>query len=200
MAKHDTWVELIDGHPFEAIQGLFPEGFPMRDPFPMGFSERDKEHFSLWYMDMDRLDDDQIMAIAELMAKKFKVTKGIILDDENFKSNGFLVDHKWIKSMCGEAENYQRTIELADFFEAHPDPSTEDIASFICQQDEDWIKGDRVPDPLPERYEDVDERLKHEDLEAVYQTIDFQKFLETKNYLECKKKTPAKNEGDLSLT
>lgn len=180
MSKHDTWVELIEGHPFEAIKDLFPEGFPMRDPFPLGFSKRDKKHFSLWHMDMNRLDDDRIMAIAELMAQKFKVTKEVILDDA--KNNGFLIDHKWVKSMWGEAENYRRTIELADFFEAHPDPGTEDIASFICQQTADWVDGDRIPDPLPENYFDIDERLKTQELEDAYKKRDIAKFLEAGNY------------------
>ncbi|MGL6344136.1 MAG: hypothetical protein ACRC80_33950 [Waterburya sp.] len=56
------------------------------------------------------------------------------------------------------------------------------LNSFIRQQTEDWIEGDRVPPPLPERYEDVDERLKHNDLEAAYQTIEYQRFVEAKGY------------------
>ena len=59
MSKHDTWVYLVEGNPFEPIQHLFPEGFPMRDPFPLGFSERDNKHFALFVMDSCRLDDEQ---------------------------------------------------------------------------------------------------------------------------------------------
>jgi hypothetical protein len=87
MTKHDTWGELLDGHPLEQIEYLFPEGYPFRDPFPLVVARKDNQNVALFVIDMERLDLEQIDAIAEVLADKYKVTKQEIIDDA--KMDGF---------------------------------------------------------------------------------------------------------------
>ena len=178
MSKHDTWVKLKAGHPMTSIEQLFPEGFPMRDPWAMGRSPDGKT--ALWFIDDDRLTPDQSGEIAKLYAERFGVTIEKVLADSI--SNGFAIDADWVESMTGGAENYRRTLELADFLEANPEPDPEAYKQFQQQQYRDWIEGDRVPEPMPEKYEDVDPRMKSPELEQAYKEIEFNRLLEQGNY------------------
>ena len=177
MTAHDTWVQLKEGHPFEDIEHLFPDGFPMRDPFPMGVTRSDTI-VNLWFMDMNRLDNQQKHEIASLMAKKFGVDPQKIIDES---PEGFAINHEWIESMEGGVENYRRTLELADFNETE-EPDSEAYKQFIDQQYRDWIDGDRVPEPMPENYEDIDPRMRSPELEQAYKRMEVQKLLNEGNY------------------
>ncbi|MHC5728387.1 MAG: hypothetical protein ACYTXY_30605, partial [Nostoc sp.] len=69
MTKHDTWVKLKTGNPYEPILDLFPDGMiPMRDPFPL---ERTSSFggASLWIIDLERLKSSQATAITKLIAQ-----------------------------------------------------------------------------------------------------------------------------------
>ena len=57
MTKHDTWVKLKPGNPYEPILDLFPDGMiPMRDPFPLErVTTSEGNLVALWIVDMERL-------------------------------------------------------------------------------------------------------------------------------------------------
>lgn len=174
MSQHDTWVRLKPQHPFTSIEYLFPQGLPMRDPFPMGRSADGK--VALWFIDDDRLEADQSQAIAKLYAQKFGVTTQEVIADAI--PDGFAIDANWVKGMYGGAECYRRSLEAADFFAAHPRPDAQAYEQFIKQQYRDWIEGDRTPEPMPERYEDIDPRFKNPGLEEIYRQIEVNKALQ----------------------
>jgi hypothetical protein len=53
-SKHDSWVRLKPdvNTPFDEILGYFPQGFPVRDPIPMGGGDSfagSQERTSLWW-------------------------------------------------------------------------------------------------------------------------------------------------------
>ncbi|MEM7756543.1 MAG: hypothetical protein AAF298_00225 [Cyanobacteria bacterium P01_A01_bin.40] len=177
MSKHDTWVQLKTGNPFEHIEHLFPKGFPMRDPWGMGRSEDGKT--ILWFMDMDRLSEPQKGVIAINIAEKFGVSPQEVIDES---PEGFLINGEWIESMAGGTENYRRSIELANFLEAHSEPNRKAYEAFYQQQYRDWIHGDRVPEPMPENYEDVDPRMQSPALEKAYKQIEIDRLLAQGNY------------------
>jgi hypothetical protein len=181
MSQHDSWGELFDGHPFEQINHLFSGGYPLRDPFPLVIIPRHNQNVALFVIDMERLDLEQIDAIAEVLADRYKVTKQAVLD--NAKMHGFCIESKWIKSMWGDAEGYRRNIEFLNYFDGlDGDPTKEQFESFVRQQTADWIDGNKIPDPMPENYQEVDPRMKCQELEDAYRQKDITKFLEQSNY------------------
>jgi hypothetical protein len=184
MTKHDTWGELLDGHPFEQIEYLFPEGYPFRDPFPLVVAQKDNQNVALFVIDMERLDLEQIDAIAEVLADKYKLTKQETLEDAKVNPFcTFCIQASWIQSLSGDAEAYQRNIEFLDYFDGlDGEPTKEQFQSFIRQQKADWIDGNKIPDPVPENYQDVDPRMESQELEDAYQKRDIAKFLEQGNY------------------
>jgi hypothetical protein len=153
----------------------------MRDPFPMKFSQNaNGEPVALWVVDLHRLNDKQIAAIEGLIADLHAVSIKAILQDSD-TNGGFCVSHASVSSISGGAENYRRTLELldrsVDFEQIDLEELDNELNDFYAQQYRDWIVGDRVPEPMPENYEDIDPRMKNPELEKAYRQIAIQKFL-----------------------
>ncbi len=164
MTKHDTWVKLKPGNPYEPILDLFPDGMiPMRDPFPL---ERTSSFggASLWIIDLERLLSSQATAITQLIAQH-RNADPVEVATEAMNKGGFAMSHEWVESMqCGD-EGFQRSKELADFLETAPQPpSAEAWQEFVTSQIERWIEGNEPP-PLIDSIEDVDPRLRTPELE-----------------------------------
>lgn len=138
MSKHDSWVILRPNSPYKSIEYLFPEGFPVRDPFPL---LRAKDGAAvLWLIDIERLDGSQTSAIASILVKKYQVEKSIILADAQ-KSGGFCLNHDWVSQLFCGAEGITRTAEAKEFFD-----SGKSFQDFLEQQERDWIIGNKQPE------------------------------------------------------
>ncbi len=164
MTKHDTWVKLKPGKPYEPIIDLFPDGMiPMRDPFPL---ERTSSFggASLWIIDLERLSSVQTQALAQLIARHRGATPTEVAT-EAINKGGFAMNHEWVEAMwCGD-EGIQRQKELADFLETAPQPpSAEAWQEFCNSQHSRWIEGNEEPQPI-NSIEDVDPRLRTPELE-----------------------------------
>lgn len=162
MTKHDTWVKLKPGNPYEPILDLFPSAMiPMRDPFPLERSQHGS--FSLWIIDLERLTSIQASALAQVIAAHTGAPFVEVVKEASAKG-GFAMNHNWVKSMQGGAECMQRTKELADFLENAPrPPSAEAWVEFYNDQHERWIEGEETPPPI-NSLEDVDPRLRTPEL------------------------------------
>jgi len=163
VTKHDTWVKLKPGNPYEPILDLFADGMiPMRDPFPL---ERAKfEDEALWIVDIERLRDTQVFALAELLAQVHGVDP-LEVEEEAITKGGFAMSNQWVESMQGGPESFARSKELADWLETAPQPpSAEAWLQFYDGQHSRWIEGDEIP-PAINSLEDVDERLRTPELE-----------------------------------
>lgn len=69
MTKHDSWVYLKEGSPYDAIAELFPSGYPVRDPFAVATTtDANGQVIPLWIIDLYRLNPMQIQAISEAIA------------------------------------------------------------------------------------------------------------------------------------
>lgn len=174
MTKHDTWVKLKPDTPYEPILDLFPNRLmPMRDPFPLERAMHEGKIIPLWIIDLNRLDSVQVNALAHLIALLNGATAFEVVQEAQIKG-GFAMGEGWIESMVCDAEGFQRSKELADFFETAPQsPSTEaqnSWANFYNSQHERWIKGNEVPPPI-NSIEDVDPRLRTPELEQVFKMM-----------------------------
>lgn len=168
MTEHDTWVRLKPGSPYEPILDLFPDSaLPMRDPFPMEQGMDEGEVIPLWIIDLKRLNELQTNALAQLIAKVRGAT-ALGVAQEAATKGGFAMGEGWIESMHCDAEGFQRSKELADFFETAPQAPSKKAAkawrNFYNSQHERWIEGNKQPPPI-NSIEDVDPRLRTPELE-----------------------------------
>ncbi|MEH2435203.1 MAG: hypothetical protein V7K25_13270 [Nostoc sp.] len=166
MTKHDTWVKLKPGNPYEPILDLFPESkIPVRDPFPLErFTTEDGGQVPLWVIDLERLWPVQINALAQLIANG-RGADLVEVQSEAVSLGGFGMADGWVEAMECDVEGFQRSKELADFFETAPQPpSARAWREFYNSQHERWIEGDEVPPPV-NSIEDVDPRLRTPELE-----------------------------------
>ncbi len=169
MTKHDTWVKLKPGNPYESVLDLFPESkIPMRDPFPLErVTTPGRNQVSLWIIDLERLNPTQQAAIAQLIASRHNADLDEVLA-EAATVKGFSMADGWVESMeCG-AEGFERSKELADFFENAPQPpSAKAWQQFYNSQHERWIQGNEQPPPV-NSIDDVDPRLRTPELERAF--------------------------------
>ncbi len=164
MTKHDTWVKLKPGSPYDPILDLFPDGVPMRDPFPLERVTVNGEQVALWVVDFERLDPAQANALAELIASH-RGAEAVEVIQEAFLRGGFAMPSGWVESMECDAEGFQRTKEIADFFETAPQPPSKAAwQEFYNSQHERWIDGDEQPPPI-NSIDDIDPRLRTPELE-----------------------------------
>ncbi|MEH2270102.1 MAG: hypothetical protein V7K68_16950 [Nostoc sp.] len=183
MTKHDTWVKLKPGNPYEPILDLFPDGvIPVRDPFPLEMSVDAKgKNVPLWIIDLERLSSVQANALAQLIAR----SRGAVVEEvvqEAESKGGFAMSDGWVESMNGDAESFQRQKELADFFETAPQPpSARAWREFYYSQHERWIEGDEVPPPI-NSIEDVDPRLRTPELERAFKMRKVESAIAQGNY------------------
>lgn len=171
MTKHDTWVKLKPDTPYEPILDLFPNRLmPMRDPFPLEKAMHQGKVIPLWIIDLNRLDSVQVNALAELIALLIGATALEVAEEARIKG-GFAMGKGWIESMVCDAEGFQRSKELADFFETAPQSRSTEAqnawANFYNSQYERWITGNEVPPPI-NSIEDVDPRLRTPELEQAF--------------------------------
>ncbi|WGV23358.1 hypothetical protein [Halotia branconii] len=164
MTKHDTWVKLKPGNPYEPVLDLFPYGLPMRDPFPLERVTVNREQVALWIIDLERLIPPQANALAQLIASRRGVHVTEVMEEAVFQG-GFAMTDGWVEAMeCG-AEGFQRSKEVADFFETAPQPpSARAWREFYNSQHDRWIEGDEQPPPI-NSIDDIDPRLRTPELE-----------------------------------
>jgi hypothetical protein len=166
MTKHDTWVKLKPGNPYESVVDLFPERkIPMRDPFPLEqVTTPEGELVPLWIIDLERLSPIQMNAVAQLIAQR-RGAALIEVQAEAASLGGFGMADGWIEAMECDAEGFQRSKELADFFETAPQPpSVRAWREFYHSQHDRWIEGNEQPPPI-NSIDDVDPRLRTPELE-----------------------------------
>lgn len=167
MTKHDTLVRLKPNSPYASALQFFKNGFiPMRDPFPLERSVSDTgEEAALWVTDWERMSDEQIHALAAIIANHCGVTPEEVIEDSR-PSNGFGIRQEWVESMQCGAEGFQRCKEVADFLENAPQPpTTEAWQAFYQDQYQRWIDGNEQPPPMPTTIEGFDPRLVTPELE-----------------------------------
>ncbi|MBH8576970.1 hypothetical protein I8752_29105 [Nostocaceae cyanobacterium CENA369] len=171
MTKHDTWVELKPGNPYEPILDLFPDGMiPMRDPFPLErVTGTDGKEVALWIVDLERLSSIQAQAIAQIVASN----RGADVTEvaaEAAATGGFAMNNEWIESMKCWSEGFHRGAELADFLETAPPIGTPEAArafrEFYNSQYDRWIDGNEQPRPI-NSIDDIDPRLRTPGLEQI---------------------------------
>jgi hypothetical protein len=165
MTKHDTWVYLKPDSPYREILHLFPDGIPMRDPFPLERANGEFRGVSLWIVDLERLKSSQAVALTQCIARHLRVSETEVFQEANSKG-GFAVNNQWIEGMNCGPEGMQRSKELEDFLETAPQPPSESaFMEFYNDQHQRWIEGNEEPPPV-ETIEDVDPRLRTPELEA----------------------------------
>ncbi|MHC5740221.1 hypothetical protein, partial [Nostoc sp.] len=175
MTKHDTWVKLKPGNPYELILDLFPDGMiPMRDPFPMERAvDQNGEEVALWIIDVERLSSIQFQSLAQIIAIHCK-TDAVAVALEAELKGGFSMSHEWAASMQCWVEGFARGKELADFLETAPRSETREAAiafqEFRNSQYDRWIEGNQEPPPI-NSIEDVDPRLRTPELERIFKMI-----------------------------
>ncbi|MFN6484029.1 MULTISPECIES: hypothetical protein [unclassified Nostoc] len=183
MTKHDTWVKLKPGSPYEPVLGLFRNGMiPMRDPFPLEMVvDRNGTNVPLWVIDLDRLSITQARALAQLIASHRGASVQEVAQEAESKS-GFVMSDGWVESMSCDAEGFQRQKELADFFETAPQPPSKKAwADFYNSQHERWIDGDEVPPPI-NSIEDIDPRLRTPELKRAFKMRKIETAIAQGNY------------------
>ncbi|BBD69677.1 hypothetical protein NIES4072_29880 [Nostoc commune NIES-4072] len=185
MTKHDTWVKLKPGNPYEPILDLFPDGMiPMRDPFALERVNTSEGFIALWIIDMERLSSFQAQALAQIIAIHHN-TDPLEVAQEATAKGGFAMNAKWVESMKCWAEGFARTKELNDFLETVPDPETpagaQAFTEFCNSQHERWIEGDEVPPPI-NSIEDIDPRLRTPELEQAFKMVKIERVIATGNY------------------
>lgn len=168
MSPHDTWVFLHTPSLYDSIKSLFPHGFPMRDPFSLNpvVVDASGKHVVLWTVDMERLDDSQVDALARVIAERYfgEATVQDVIDDA-IANGGFGISDEWIERMELGAEGYQRTMELKEFLETAPQPPNAHAwNNFVRSQFERWIDGDAVPLAMPTNIDEVPEELRTPEL------------------------------------
>ena len=182
--KHDSWVFLIDNSPFDSIKPLFPQGFPVRDPFPIKLATdpNTNESVPLWTIDTIRLEQDQLEAIVILMAQVKNVEASLVYEHVQ-QTQSLGLAHKWVRYLeCG-IEGITRQNELAKFLEKFDDnPSQSVYREFIEQQIRDWVEGNKKPSTYPRSIEEIHPSLRSSELEKAINQRNFENFLARKNY------------------
>lgn len=165
MSKHDTWVTLKSDNPLSEIMDLFPgKQIPMRDPFPMELVISDSGNAALFTIDLDRLSSIQATEITKIYAKSLDISVDEILGDVLI-NRGFALNSVYVDQLFCGAEGYQRTKEVADFYDKFPNPSHEQIIEFMQDQRDKWIDGNEQPPPMPKEFQDFDPRIQTPKLE-----------------------------------
>lgn len=140
MAKHDSWIYLTGNSPFEDIIPTFPDGFPVRDPFPMVLQQT--SHGSVipcWTFDLHRMSSTQVVLLASVFAKKKDVEIEAAI--AKLRTEGAHLSYRWVERLeCGP-EGRARSAEIREFFAEHPDPSPAELLHFYEIQKQKWIDG-----------------------------------------------------------
>lgn len=169
MTRHDSWVHLRGGSPYEYLLQLFPKGFPVRDPFPMHTGKkRNGAVVSIWAIDIERLDKYQRQVVANAIAIQAGVDPAEVLE-EAIAHGSFGLDEKWVECLEVGAEGYARLLELRKYLLANPlltKSTSQAMRDFMDDQIKRWIKGNEIPPPLPTKVKEIPEDLRSPELEA----------------------------------
>ena len=183
MTKHDTWVRLKPGNPYEPILDLFPDGMiPMRDPFGIErVTGPDGKPVVLWIVDLERLSNIQANAIAVLIANH-RGAQASEVANEAVARGGFAMNAEWVESMeCGP-EGFARSKELVDFLENAPQPPSERAwREFYNSQHDRWIEGNQEPPPI-NSIEDIDPRFRTPENEQHWKMHQVEQVIGAGNY------------------
>ncbi|HLO84899.1 MAG TPA: hypothetical protein VK203_07790 [Nostocaceae cyanobacterium] len=177
MTKHDTWAKLKPSNPLEPIAHLFPNGVPLRDPFPLEYAREAEavDPTPLVVIDIYRLSPEQKVAIAQIWAIDHTVSHEVVLADAE-NNGGFLLAYSWLESMRAGNEGFGRLKEYADFLDANPDLTLEAWQEFYNSQYSRWIDGDEQPPPI-NSIDDTDPRLVTPELETEMQRYQIEQML-----------------------
>lgn len=182
MTIHDTWVFLKTPSPYDSIKYLFPQGFPMRDPFPTAKGrDIDGSPVALWIIDHSRLDDKQYNALVYLIADHFNSSIAEV-SNEATRRGGFAINDKWMDRMEVGAEGYARSMELKAFVESDHTRSVERFKEFLADQLERWVNGNTEPPPLPTSIDEVDPNLRTPELMRAIERNRVNQILASRNY------------------
>lgn len=182
MSVHDSWVTLNPGSIYDRLIDLFPEGIPVRDPFPMeSVREPDGTRIIIYTIDLARLSEDQFDAIADAIADKHGIFPDEIKKDA-IATGGFGLQCGLIDKLTSGAEGWQRTKELTDFLDTNPQPSVEAMDYFFDDQRRRWIDGNEIPPPLPTSIAEIDPRLYTPELERAIEQNRIEAAIAQKNY------------------
>lgn len=152
----------------------------MRDPFPM-VSAPGADRLSLWIVDLERLSELQIHALASVIAVRCGVTT-IEVVDEAVATGGFGMSSEWVERIDVGPEGLQRTLELKEFFETTPEITQEAFTLFLDSQYLRWVDGDEVPPPVPTSIDEVPEELRTPELEQAIRQNRITQVLATGGY------------------
>lgn len=177
MTQHDSWIYLVPQSPFDAIADYFPDGIPVRDPWPATIVG----DASIWQVDLERLETFQVFAFAEIFAINRGLTRDEMLDSIQ-QSNFIGIDDRWVDRMDVGPEGMQRTLELANFLEAHPEYTSEQWQEFMGDQERRWIDGNEQPPPMPQTLDEVDPRLRTPEIEAAIKNRQVKQMLHEKGH------------------
>ena len=166
MSKHDSWATLKPHPAFDEVKHLFPNGVPLRDPFPTVFVGKKLGGFII---DHHRLSHHQLFNLIKAIASKNNATFSEV--DDNFKRMGqFGIHVDSIEEIKTGVEGFVRSLEALKFFsEVTPESpgANQRLTTFINNQTHRWIEGDEQPD-LKAAWERFPEHLKDEENTATY--------------------------------
>lgn len=164
--KHDTWATLKADSPFEPIFGMFPKGFPLRDPFPAIFLVDPSNQNSIvaWEVDTQRLDFAQLYSLIKPFEENLSVVDVL--------KEGIALNNRWIESVKSGVEGFNRALEFAGFLERVSNPEVDDLQDFLKDQEERWIHGFEVPDLTKTPSEGVDSRFLTATMKDFYYFLD----------------------------
>lgn len=186
MTKHDTWVKLKPGNPYEPILDLFPDGMiPMRDPFPLErVTTSEGNLVALWIVDMERLSSFQSQALAQIIAINCN-TDPLEVAQEAIAIGGFAMNMEWVESIKCWVEGFDRGRELADFLETSPPQGTREgtraFWEFHQSQYDRWIEGNQEPRPI-NSIEDIHPSLRTPELERLIKMHQVESAMAQGNY------------------
>jgi hypothetical protein len=150
MTAHDSWVFLKTGTPFDTLKELFPEGFPVRDPFAAEIEMCEGLPAPLWVIDRDRLLPEQTVYLVKHIVINFDESHPILKAAE---SGRLLLHGFWVEKLVVGREGHQRSLELEEFkWKMCGKPTeTRKVAKweeFVDDQRRRWIDGNEEPPPL----------------------------------------------------
>ena len=150
-SKHDSWVWLKDDSRLSPILPLFPQGFPVRDPFPMQIDFDDNQAFALWVLDSKRLELSQRGAFCQYLANGFRHTLNRQVSPQEVLDKWLCIPNEEIALLEVGKEGLVRTLELNIFMSTG---QVLDLNSFYDNQTARWIDGNESPDDVMEKIDD----------------------------------------------
>lgn len=169
MTKHDSWVFVKANSPYEPIKHLFPEGFPVRDPFPLEYAKTPDGTFALWSIDVPRLSSRQRESLVNLIAQRCGTSPENVIA-EMVSDNTLNMSHHWVEKIeCG-VEGITRQNELVQFQSRKFDSPEAEYFAFVEfkeQQYRDWIHGKKEPNPFPKSIDEIPANHRSKEVEEI---------------------------------